>query len=199
MLITGKRKSLIRILQTHYACSNCGEQKITLYVYARYFHLFWFPMFALKPSVLSECSHCKQVLTYNEMPRQLQQHYQRAKADIKPKLWQFFGSILLGMGILLLFYFANESVKKDKQYLKNPKIGDVYHQRLAFKNYTVVKVVRISTDSVFVTQNTMSVNKFSKINTIDKDENYLSVSNGIAKKELIKMYKNGTIINVVRK
>ncbi len=100
--ISNKRKVMIiyGIGKTHLGhaileneiCENCKEkQSLILNVFGKHIHIFWIPLFPISKKVYSQCSHCKKVLEYEEMPKTIKMKCEILKKKAKFEIWQYAG------------------------------------------------------------------------------------------------------------
>ena len=69
MIFYGTRAKVLATEIITDKCTNCGTQgSVEMHIVQQYAHVFWIPMFATVKKGVSQCSHCKQVLKYKEMP-----------------------------------------------------------------------------------------------------------------------------------
>lgn len=169
MIIFGTRGKVLKSKNTtSYDCENCNSKNtVTFSFIARYFHIFWIPIFPTSKKGISQCSHCKQVLYANEMSTEMKQDYASAAANAKRPITHYFGLFIIG----LLFIFISFSVYKNSlneaKYLGNPQVDDVYKIE---KNgsYTLYKVSEIKGDSLIFATHKMVVKKYLGLSELEK-------------------------------
>lgn len=180
-------------------CHNCDTLgSLILNIYRKHTHIFWIPFFPLSKKGFSQCRNCKQVLEPKEMTDPLKRALDNFKHETKGPIWQFSGLALLAFIIIRGFYMANAQDQNEKEYLASPQIEDVYHNKVENGNYSSLKVVQVSTDSVFVLRNEYAIDRMSKISKINKKENYLTEPFGIARTQLDEMYNSNEIFYIER-
>ncbi len=200
MIIYGSRSAHIgNIPSKSVKCENCNsERTITFNIFRRHAHIFWIPLFPIGKTGVSECSYCKQVLRKNEMSDTLRIAYLKARNTAKGPKWQFAGLFL----VLALFIFVgfSSSINKNNeaQYITEPLIGDVYSYKTETNQYSTMKVVSVSSDSVFVYLNTYEVGRKSSIYKIEKDERYSEDTYAYSKEEIKALYEEKTIVSIDR-
>jgi hypothetical protein len=186
-------------------CSHCNTaNSLEMYTFSRYAHIFWIPLFPYKKEAVTQCNHCKQVLTKKEFDSTLTEKFNDIKTQTKTPYWQFIGLGLIVLGIAAGTYGAAEDNKRDKVFLNAPATGDVYEIRMGTGKYTLYKVASVKADSVFVMPNQYEVNistglTKAEMNTptsfvTDKEEQL-----GFTKKELLLLKDKGEIMNVRRR
>jgi len=183
-------------------CSHCGTKgDMEMYTFSRYFHIFWIPFFPYKKEAVTQCGHCKKVMTKKEFSADLLSDYEEMKINAKTPYWQFIGLALFAFLIFAVVNSIREDNKRDLAYLSAPKKGDIYEIHTAGEGYTLYKVSEVKTDSVYVIFNKFQSDKKSgltqpKMNDAGSfiEEDYLP----IAKKDLLKMKDKGEIEAVRR-
>lgn len=200
MIIFGIRSAHIHSEPINGAtCPSCGSQgTLSIHVYRNHAHVFWVPMFPIEKKGFSQCQHCKNVLEPKEMPNAIKAEFEQVKSNSKGPIWQFSGLGLFAILIAVAVYANNENSKLDLEYLQTPQVGDVYEYKIESGRYSTLKVVEVAGDSVFVSPNDYEINKRTKLDEIDKAENYGELSYSISTKELKEMYDSGEIFDVNR-
>jgi uncharacterized Zn-finger protein len=85
MIIFGTRTGKLKSPQTTaYDCSYCNTEKsVWYYFFQKYIHIFWIPVIPIGKTGSSVCSHCKQVLSANEMQENQKQEFLNTKKELK--------------------------------------------------------------------------------------------------------------------
>lgn len=180
-------------------CENCNNQNtISFSLYRKHAHIFWIPVFPLYKTGASQCSHCQQVLKQKEMPERLKKEYINFKSDAKGPIWQYSGLILIVCLIAFGIYSSGKDKENTTKYLSEPTIGDVYEYRIEPGSYSTMKVMRVGSDSLFMSFNDYEISKSSRIYKIDKDENYPDEIYGVSRLELLDMKAEGDIMEINR-
>lgn len=200
MIIFGTRSAHIETKQLPtITCANCETTGSTMVsVYRRHIHIFWIPTLPIGKTGASHCQHCKQSLHATNMPEPLKREYQKVKNQSKGPIWQFSGLFVAVVLIVVAGFAANNDKKNNAAFLENPLIGDVYEYKIAPKQYSTMKVMEVSNDSLFMSLNDYEISKSSKIYKIDKPENYPQVTYGFSKKEIKELYLSKKIIDINR-
>ena len=103
MLIFGTRSILLHQFLISQNCRNCNNaETVHMYVFQKYFHVFWIPVFPIGQRTVSQCTFCKQVLETNQMPAGYSDAVNDAKQQAKTPWWAF-----IGLGIIGLFFLAS--------------------------------------------------------------------------------------------
>jgi hypothetical protein len=183
-------------------CSNCNtNNSLEMYSFSRYFHIFWIPVFPYRKEALTQCNNCKQVLHKKEFSSDLLSQYDEMKTNIKTPYWQFIGAGLLAALIIVITFSIKEDNKRDTAYLTAPKEGDIYEIKIAYKNYTLYKVSKVTPDSVYVLFNKFESNKRTGLNQAKMNMSESFIEDEllpIAKKDLLLMKEKGEIEEVRR-
>ena len=183
-------------------CPHCeSRDTLEMYTFSRYAHIFWIPLFPYKKEAVTQCNHCKQVLTKKEFSSELLSKYDEVKANIKTPYWQFAGTALIALLIISGVYSGIQDDKKDNAFLTAPKAGDIYEIKTDKGQYTLYKVAEVKADSVFVLINQYETNKrtgLTKKEMTASDSYIQDEYLPIAKSELLKMKASGEIQSVKR-
>jgi len=105
MIIFGRRTILLLtqyILGTCHYCSN--RDTLQMNIFQRYLHIFWIPVVPIGKTGVSQCAHCKQVLTMSQMPDDLKLSYDNLKLEAKTPWWAFSGLFLIGVFVLFSIF-----------------------------------------------------------------------------------------------
>ena len=200
MIIYGTRSTHLKSIQPQsIVCTHCGQTNTTLVsAYSKYAHIFWIPVVPIGRAGYTHCTHCKQALEYKDMNREAQMQYDNLKAETRVPIWHFAGLTLIGVLIVFAVYSSGQDEKNRVEYAANPMAGDIYKYKTDEKNYSTLKVVSISEDSVFVSPNNYETDKMSGVYKIDKAENYPEETYGIAKSTVKQMLQENDIYDIDR-
>ncbi|WP_298479207.1 zinc-ribbon domain-containing protein [uncultured Maribacter sp.] len=201
MIIFGKRTAYIgsKTSSNNIICTHCETKGEIIYsVFRSHAHIFWIPVFPIGKRAVSECQHCKKTLSFKEMSPEMKKECNTVKNEIKGPIWQFSGLFIFA----LLIVFAGFAGKKDKeneaQYLSSPLAGDIYDYKTENSQYSTMRIIHVSADSVYVQLNDFEIGRSSKIYKIDKEENYSKKAYGYSKDEIKTMYDQRIIIDIDR-
>jgi len=182
-------------------CLSCGTQNsIELYVFQKYAHVFWIPLFPVGKTVVSQCDHCKQVLKQKEIPSSLISSYENIKSQTKTPLWTFSGLALIAILITVTVINDQKNDKENAQLILTPKSGDIFEIKTKENQYTVYKVDEVQGDSVYIRINEYETNKLSGLGELKSkgEKNFSEETYAFSKTELKKMLEQGEIIDVER-
>ena len=173
MIISGSKSSHLKSASLEGAsCPHCNTTgQMIMSVYSKYVHIFWIPVLPLSKKVYAKCNHCKANYELNELPPEIKQRCYLFGLGQKYPLRHFFGLIGMGVCVILLNILTGISIRTTNANLNNPMVNDVYVVKYE-KNYSTMKIVEISGETVFFSENEYSVSSISKTHEIDKDENY---------------------------
>jgi len=202
MIFYGTKASTIKNGQIiNVDCPNCETNSSMIYsVFGKYAHIYWIPLFPIKKITITECNNCKKTFEYKELHQAIQTKLDREKEKdgAKTPIWMFSGLFIIATLVAFGIYSSGETEKKEAEYLKAPKVGDIYRFESNPGFYSTMKVESILKDSLHVFINKVETNKTSGIDDIDKPENYSEIY-GYSKAEIIKMYKDKEIYEINRK
>lgn len=169
MIIFGTRaRTLTPTEGKSYDCDYCNTKgSVTFSFIARYFHIFWIPIFPTSKKGISQCSHCKQVLYENEMNARMKQDYAEASASAKRPIRHFFGLFVIGLLLCFIIYGIFTNSMNETKYLNNPEVGDVYRIE---KNgtYTLYKVSDVKGDTLVFQPHNLVAEKYMKLSELQK-------------------------------
>jgi len=200
MIIYGSRAVHLRTVQSKNAtCPSCKTQgSLIISVFRKHAHIFWIPLFPIGKQGVSQCQHCKSVLETREMPEPIKREYRNLKNEAKGPIWQFAGLALIAFLIAWSSFTSGENKKREQEYLASPIEGDIYEYKIETGSFSTFKVIGISKDSVFISDNEFKISKVSRLYKIDKPENYSEFSYGVSKNKLKEMYESGEIFDIKR-
>ncbi|WP_298308472.1 zinc-ribbon domain-containing protein [Flavobacterium sp.] len=201
MIFYGTKASNIKNGQViNVDCPHCETNTSMNYaVFGKYAHVYWIPFFPIGKTTVAECNNCKRTFEYSELPQPIQTKLDREKEKdaVKTPIWMFSGLGIIAVLVAIGIYSSGETEKKEAEYLKAPKVGDIYKFESNPGFYSTMKVESVLKDSLHVLVNDMETNKTSGINDIDKPENYKELY-GYSKEEIRKMYKDKKIYEIER-
>ena len=154
-------------------CPNCNEQTSMNYsVFGKYAYIYWIPIFPLGKVNVLECNNCKRTFKLKELPEQIKHKFELEKHKGIP-LKHFSGLAIIGALLLWLFYANARDKALEADYIKAPKVGDIYSTKSSsFNRFTTMKVSEITADSIYMILNDYETDKKSGISEIDIDSNY---------------------------
>ncbi len=200
MIFFGKKASVLKIDRfAGLTCPSCQTKgSIHGAAIGKYGHLYWIPMFPTGRAITAQCEHCRKTFEEKEMTQEMRNAIAPLISETKTPLKHFSGLFIIGGIVMLGSYFNIKNEAENKQFLAEPAAGDVYEIKVEYGEYTTKKVVRVTSDSVFLAENRYIVNKQSGISSIEKDKNYEDTGFGYSRAELPGLMSNGTIMDVKR-
>lgn len=183
-------------------CPNCETNSTMKYsAFGKYAHIYWIPLFPISKITVAECNSCKKTYEFKELPESIKTKFQREKEKnpVKFPIWMFSGSFIIAALIGFAVYKSNETEKNEAEYIKKPKVGDVYSIKISDAHFTTARVDKIDKDSVYLTDNDYETDKTTGIDEIDVSKNYTIVKEALSKKEVQEAYKKEKIFAITRK
>lgn len=185
--IFGKRTTTGNPIQTSLDCPACSEERSIIVVPEQhYFQIFGIPLFPTVKKFTPVCSLCGATFTTQRIPVT-----EEVRKQYKPPKWTMLGTMILGalVSIAVIFIvFTLVSRKSDlESKVEAPRIGDVYHVGYSEHQYSLMKVVSFTSDSVFFylspgrIDNRADLDKLAEMDAYDTLE-----KKGFSKKELRK-------------
>ncbi len=169
MIIFGTKTKILKSKDsTTYDCENCNSKgSVTFSFMARYFHIFWIPIFPISKKGISQCSHCKQVLYANEMNPRMKQDCASASTNTKIPITHYFGLFIIELFFCLVIFSIVKNSIDETKFLATPQVDDLYKIE---KNdaYTLYKIAEIKGDTLFFKMHSMAVRKYTGLNNLKK-------------------------------
>ena len=186
------------------SCETAGQMVMS--VFAFYAHVFWIPLFPLYKKVYANCNHCNAEYELKEMSPDLRTQCVKFRKAQKFPIWHFLGVAAVCLFIIFAVIEGNQNSNQQNSYLKNPQVNDVYV--IQYENedystdeaYSTMKIVEITSDSIYFADNNFFAERNAKVSTIDEDENYnFEDLLGFTHEKLIELKKEGIIMSIQRK
>ncbi len=133
------------------------------------------------------------------MPKNIDRQYREIKSEVKLPLWYFSGLALFALFITYIIYSSNIEAKNELAYITNPLAGDVYDIKEEPDNFSTIKVVEVTKNSILFLQNNDAFSTKNGINTIDVDSCYSKDVYMMSRLELKNMFDTRTIFDINRK
>lgn len=202
MIVFGTNTKLLSQERIFDKCRNCeSTSTIDIYVYQKYFTLFWVPFVPTSKEGVSECTNCKQ--RFNDaryMPGYLLEAFLAARKRASTPAWTFLGLGIIPIGIAAIIYFEYEDNKEDAQFVLAPKAGDEYEVKTDDNMYTLYKVDEVEGDSLTLLINDWQTEESSGLPSIRRRKNggYSDTRFVVPKETIKEMYDNDQIVEVDR-
>lgn len=202
MIFFGTKASTIKNGQiANINCPHCETNSSMIYsVFGKYAHIYWIPFFPYKKITFTECTSCKKTFEYKELPDSIKNKIDREKErnPVKIPIWMFTGVFILVGIISFGFYTSYQNKINDAEYIKNPKVGDVYYIKVSDREYTTSRVDKITRTEIYLTNNDYIIDLESKIDEIDKNENYTKYKDTIPFIQIQEAFQDNLIISIKR-
>lgn len=200
LIFFGTRGSTLPPISTGQDCPACGGQhSISVIPYQRYFHIFWIPVLPIGKSFNPVCASCGAI--FHPMKLQVTMD---VKKQAKTPLWTYIGLILIGVliGFVAItgMITSTSNKKLAKEYINTPQVGDVYEIK-ENKKYSLLKVDKVSADSIYFRHHEYETNRNSKLKDLKKGifaDAYSEEVSGESKTSLLKQLDDRKIIKIER-
>ena len=202
MLIYGSKTTQLAKENVTGNCPNCGTPNaVDLYVFQKYAHVFWIPLFPAGKVTLSQCTHCKQVLKPKEMSSALMDANNHLKAQSRTPVWTFTGLALIAVLITIGVINDKKNDERNAQLILAPKEGDIFEVKTKHNQYTLYKVASVTGESVFLYPNQYETNKLTGLDDLKRkgDNAYTEEALAVSIAELKQMLEKGEIMDIDRK
>jgi hypothetical protein len=202
IVIIGTRDSKIKNGKiTATECPKCESKASIMYnVYSRYIHITLIPIFPVSKIIDAECNNCKEIFEYENLSEDIKIKLQNEKEinTLKTPIWMFSGLIIL-VGFITFWIYTNiETNDKTNVFIQNPTLGDVYNLKFSNGYYSTMRIDKVTTDSVYLTQNDYNAYMPYEVDKIDKPENYTNRKVKYSKKDLLHLHQEEEIFSITR-
>ncbi|UYZ63520.1 hypothetical protein [Hymenobacter weizhouensis] len=199
MIIYGYRTSHLLTEPVAGSCPTCATpDALRVSVFGRYAHVYWVPLFPLGKTGASECGHCRQVLPSKEMTPELKQSFQEVKQRTRAPWWHFVGLLLLAAAIGWGLIASSNDQRDNQSFISTPHKGDLYHIRTENGHYSLLKVQEVTGNSVKLLANTYEIDKLTKVDELNKPENFAPEPVELTRYDLRIMLEKDEIVDVER-
>ncbi|HEX9253001.1 MAG TPA: zinc-ribbon domain-containing protein [Ignavibacteriaceae bacterium] len=198
MLILGVQEKQLLSKPINVYCPNCkSENTSKIKVAVNYFNLFWIPVFPFNKKVKVDCSACNFQTDLDGMPEEFKDKIDKLKNSIKTPKWLFTGTLLI---ILAAMFFTFESIRKAgiEKLINAPMAGDVYEIKTQDNYYSLLAIVKVSGDSVFVCFHNYQYENRAGLTELHKTNDFNKQAYLYYKDELIYNFRDGLILNIIR-
>jgi hypothetical protein len=201
MIIYGTNSKLLKQAPLeNQECDHCHEKDMQLLIYSSYVHIFWIPFFPYKKKAVLHCTHCQQVTEEKDISEEKKTLFKALKSSVSTPKYLFSGLVVLAILIVYINYRFRESKQNTLDYLKTPKIGDVYKlydetEATEYKYY-LWKVVDVKPDSLYVSASSFSYNRIP--DELEPEDGFYNVYYAMDKDLLSEMYDKKEIKEILR-
>lgn len=183
------------------SCKECSSHKTSIVGHAKYFHLFWIPMFPYKKTLEVLCDNCNYLGTPAGLDGRSLEIYKSTKSKVRSPFYMYSGTILI---IAAFIYFYMHSADRENQYaeyMQNPQKDDILLIHIpndtSDYSYSFLKITRIAGDTVWGSRNAYTYNEYLfKLDSMDGF--YERIEGAYLKAQLIRMFEDEEIIKVQR-
>jgi len=130
-------------------CPSCESQNVSIVGIAKYFDVFWIPMFPYSKKVHPVCTNCDLVIDKADIDQRTANKINLEKKSFKIPFYLFSGLIIIACIILYGIYTSFEHDKEIADNLKNLQPNDVLVFENDDKTYSYGKIITISADTLF--------------------------------------------------
>ncbi len=180
-------------------CTSCDSQGgISFHFYSTHAHLYWIPIFPYSRIGYSSCQNCGAKLEPKQMSESMKRSYDIFRKGARTPIWQFSGLALIAILILFGIYTSKANDARELEYMASPRVEDIYRYKIAYNEYSTLKIAEITADTIYVVPNEYITNKMSGVSSIDKEKNYGDLMYGISRDEIQRMYDTNEIYEIDR-
>lgn len=180
-------------------CPHCQSRATTsLNVFARYLSLAGLPLFPTSRAVISHCSSCGNTVTKESATPSYLKFASEAKKKETVPWWTFSGLILIAGMVLAGQYTFNRYLNRSLYHISHPEPQDLYYLRTPQGLYSLMKLDTLSGDSFYFLQNRYEIDKRSAIQDLDTDSSYLQERHLMMRADLLRWWKEDTLLHVKR-
>lgn len=133
--------------------------------------------------------------TQNSKPKTQTETRKKSK---RVGIWILFSFLALAVAMGLGALYYNYRKDKEKTYVSNPKVGDIYEMELKTGRFTTAKVLEVSKDSIYVTYNSYETDQAKGISEIDIESNYGFFKGAYTKKRIEELFSQDSIFAIDR-
>lgn len=200
MALFGIKSTHLRSLKTEARyCSCCNKNDtIILNVFKKQIYIFGIPLFPFGKTGNAFCQNCKNTIEEEEMSEFIQHEYLILKNQSKGPSWQLSGGLLFLGAALALSLINKNASQPGLAYLTSPLKGDIYEYKADDGKYSTMKIIKVQTDSVYVSLNQHKIENAYKIDWINKPENYSKNTIALERQKINDMYNHGDILEIKR-
>ena len=163
MIYGSGSKNLGEIKIDNESCPNCKENTIFLHGFAKYFHIFWIPIFPVYKKKITVCHSCEVEIPKKERSQSLKDKVELEKSNFKTPLYLFAGLII----ILSLIAYLEFNSRKHKDFVKDRinhlEENDVIVFKQSSSEYSFAKVEEVKNDTVYFVNSNYSLNQIPSL------------------------------------
>ena len=202
MIVYGAKYRLLSSHDVPGTCPQCeAEHTVELFIYQKYFHLFWIPFFPMSRGGETICHNCRQALTHKELSPNARLLFADLRTHDRTPIWMFSGLVLLAIMIPLAFWQSGRHDEQVKALLADPRSGDLYEIDLEKGGYTLFKVSTVQVDSITVKVGQYETDRARGLTSLkykEEEDMYGEEFLRIARADLTTMHDKRVIMDVQR-
>lgn len=183
-------------------CPNCNSDELMMVdVFARYFGILWIPILPLGKSVRVTCPKCGHQPELQTLPQPFVLECEQLKDINASPRYLFSGSVLLMLAAVFFVFRSLDNVDNDntpETFLNQPESGDIYEIKTDEGSYSLLKVLEVKEDSLYVVFHTGETENKSELKTLMNTHNFSREMFAFSKEQIINNYDDGLILNIIR-
>ena len=169
-------------------CYNCNSKnQMVVEKTTNVFHIFYIPCIPFWTKNTFTCKSCNNVFELRDLSPDLKTYYSDYKSKKRILIWLFTGPILALIG-MSWFAFSQMNFKNELlQRLTDGKQTKIIEYKTENGTYTTMKTIKISEDSIWLSENKLVVGDYEYIDRITAPNNYSEDTIKISTTDLIKI------------
>lgn len=185
-------------------CPSCSSDEMMMVdIYARYFALFWIPVFPLGKEAQITCPKCGHKPEMHTLPASFFLETEQMKSVLSSPGYLFTGSVLILLAAVFVAFrlisgISTADTNTLESYLNSPEPGDVYEIKTDEGNYSLLKIVDVKEDSVHVRFHNDEMEKESDLKDLKMNSSYSRTLYAFSKEQMKINYEDGLILNIER-
>ncbi len=130
-------------------CPNCEGNSIHAQGQAKYFHVFWIPLFPYGKKLTAHCDSCGETFSKKGMTPKMKDKLGLVKSAFKTPIYLFSGSVLIAAVVGWIFYSASKHKENVALTIQDLQPDDVLLFKGNGRNYNFAKITEHRSDTVF--------------------------------------------------
>jgi len=183
-------------------CPNCNSDELmAVDVFARYLGILWIPFFSLGKSVSVTCPKCNHQPDLNTFPQPFILECEQLKDINTSPRFLFSGSMLLMLAAVFFIFRSFDGIDDGntlETYLNKPESGDIYEIKTDEGSYSLLKVLEVKEDSLYVVFHKSETENKSELKTLINKHDFSREKFAFSKEQIIINYDDGLILNIIR-
>lgn len=176
-----------------YNCNKVGQTNITKYV--KFAHFMYVPLFPYQIINEFECVHCRSVLTYGEMDKDLRQSHQQY-ISATPPVWSFAGLLII-LGLVIYSLIPNFADKDNLvSKITTPEVDRIFDYKINEGEFSTFKVCSFDNEFIYVVYNQFQTESSKEMESVSEPNFFTQDTIAIEKKELLEQVDSGLLLDV---